>query len=255
MRGSVAFALVMTAAVAFAEPARVAMKVGYDLDHLDLDHHVLQFTLSRPAGSADLVVVGDDGKELGTGTASYHNEAPGTWLAISWTQPAGTRVMQLRLRAVSADNVVTNLELVPWSVAVDHQDVVFATNSAVIEPSENAKLDASLTKIDDIVKRSERFLKMQLYVAGHTDTVGSSASNRKLSLARARAIAAYFRGKGLVMPIAFAGFGEDVLAVKTPDETDEKANRRVDYVLGPAGGTPPFRGPYLKVRADWKKLP
>ncbi|HEV7555274.1 MAG TPA: OmpA family protein, partial [Kofleriaceae bacterium] len=97
--------------------------------------------------------------------------------------------------------------------------------------------------------------KMQLYVAGHTDTVGSSASNRKLSLARARAIATYFRGKGLVMPIAFAGFGEDVLAVKTPDETDEHANRRVDYVLGPAGGTPPFRGPYLKAHADWKKLP
>jgi len=255
MRGTVVFALLTSAAVALAQPAHVVMKVGYDLDHLDLDNHVLQFTLSRPAGNADLVVVGDDGKELGTGSATYHKEAAGTWLAISWTQPTGARVMQLRLRAVSADNIVTNLELVPWSVAIDHQDVVFATNSAVIEPAENAKLDASLTKIDDVVKRSERFIKMQLYVAGHTDTVGSSASNRKLSLARARAIATYFRGKGLVMPIAFAGFGEDVLAVKTPDETDERANRRVDYVLGPVGGTPPFRGPYLRAHADWKKLP
>jgi len=95
---------------------------------------------------------------------------------------------------------------------------------------------------------------MQLYVAGHTDTVGTSASNRKLSLARARAIATYFKSKGLRIPIAFAGFGEDVLLVKTADETDERRNRRVDYVLGPVGGAPPFKGPYLRARAEWKRL-
>jgi outer membrane protein OmpA-like peptidoglycan-associated protein len=246
--------MVATTSLALAEP-RAMMKVGYDFEHLDLDHHVLQFTLSRPAGSAELVAIGDDGSELGTGSASYHAEPPGTWLAISWTQPENTRVMQLKLRAVSTDHTATNVELIPWSVAIDHQDVEFATNSATIEPAEHAKLDASLTKIDDVMKRSEKFIKMQLYVAGHTDTVGTSASNRTLSLARAHAIAAYFRSKGLTIPIAFAGFGEDVPAVKTPDETDARANRRADYVLGPAGGTPPFRGPYLKAHAEWKRLP
>ena len=140
-------------------------------------------------------------------------------------------------------------------MTIDHQDVEFSTNSSTIDATENAKLDASLTKIDDAMTRSEKFIKMQLYVAGHTDTVGTSASNRKLSLARAHAIAAYFRAKGLSIPIAYAGFGEDVPAVKTPDETDERANRRADYVLGPAGGTPPFRGPYLKAHAEWKRLP
>jgi hypothetical protein len=56
------------------------------------------------------------------------------------------------------------------------------------------------------------------------------------------------------VPIAFAGFGEDVPKVKTPDETDERANRRADYVLGPVGGAPPFKGAYLKAKADWKAL-
>ena len=65
-------------------------------------------------------------------------------------------------------------------------------------------------------------MKMRLYVAGHTDTVGPDAKNRKLSLDRARAIAAYFRKKGLTIPIAFAGFGEDVLKVKTADSVDER---------------------------------
>ncbi|MGH2897485.1 MAG: OmpA family protein, partial [Solirubrobacteraceae bacterium] len=118
-----------------------------------------------------------------------------------------------------------------------------------------AKLDASLAAIAEIVKRSAKFVRMQLYVAGHTDTVGPSARNLALSLARARAIAAYFRSRGLAMPIAFGGFGEAVLKVSTPDETDERRNRRADYVIAPLDAPPPFKGAYLKARVAWKRLP
>jgi len=234
---------------------RAPIKMGYDLEHLDLDKRVLQFRMSRPAGSAELTAIGEDGKELGTGTATYKKEPPDTWLPISWTQPPGTRVMMLKLRVVSAEGLSATLELVPWSVEIAHEDVSFATDSAVIAPGEEAKLDASLAKINEAVKRAEKFMKMRLYVAGHTDTVGPDGKNRKLSLDRARAIAAYFRKKGLALPIAFAGYGEDVPKVKTADNVDERANRRADYVLGPAGGAPPFRGPYLKARAAWQQLP
>jgi outer membrane protein OmpA-like peptidoglycan-associated protein len=233
---------------------RGQMKVSYDAEHLDLEKRVLQFKLSRPAGSAELIAIGEDGKELGTGTAAYKKEPADTWLSIRWTQPAGTRVMMLKLRAVSADGIATNVELIPWSVAVDHEDVNFATDSAVIAASEEAKLDASLAKIAEVVKRGEKFMKMRLYIAGHTDTVGPEAKNRKLSLDRARAIAQYFRKKGLALPIAVAGYGEDVLKVKTADGVDERANRRADYVIGPASGAPPFKGPYLKARASWQQL-
>lgn len=233
---------------------RGPMKVSYDIDHLDLDKHVLQFKLSRPAGKAELVVIGEDGKEIGTGSATYNKEAAGTWLPISWTPNADTRVMMLKLRAEAADGIAANVELIPWSVTIDHEDVNFNTDSAVIEPSETAKLDASVAKINDVVKRVGRFMKMKLYVAGHTDTVGNDAKNRKLSNARALAIATYFRKKGIAMPIAVAGFGESVLKVNTPQETDERANRRADYVIGPQAGAPPFKGPYLKVRADWKLI-
>jgi outer membrane protein OmpA-like peptidoglycan-associated protein len=233
---------------------RAPIKVSYDIDHLDLDNHVLQFKLSRPAQAAELTVIGEDGKDLGAGSATYKHEPPGTWLPISWTQPPGARVMMMKLRVVAADGLATNLELVPWSVAIEHEEVNFAVDSAVIEPGEAAKLDAGLAKITEIRKRSERFLKMKLYVAGHTDTIGTSASNRKLSQGRARAIATYFRRSGLALPIAFAGFGEEVLKVKTSDQTDERGNRRVDYVLGPAAAPPPFKGPYLKARAEWKQL-
>lgn len=238
----------------FETLVRAPIKVSYDLDHLDLDNHVLQFKLSRPAGTAALVVLGEDGKELGTGAATYKQELPDTWLAISWTQPANARVMMMKLKVIAADGLATNIELIPWSVTINHEDVNFATDSAMIGAGEHQKLDASLAKITEIVARSERFVKLKLHVAGHTDTVGADAKNLKLSLDRARAIAAYFRNQGLALPIAFAGFGETVLKVKTPDNTDEHANRRVDYVLGPAAAPPPFKGPYLKARAAWKQL-
>lgn len=241
-------------AVTFDTIVRPQVHVGYDVEHLDLDKHQLQFTLTRPAGSATLVALGEDGSELGKGSATYKSEAAGTWLPISWTQPATARVLMLKLHVESADAGAADVELVPWSVSIDHEDINFATDSAVIEAGEQQKLAASVDKVRDIVKRSEKFVKMKLYVAGHTDTVGPSAKNRKLSLERAHAIAAYFRKQGIALPIAYAGFGDEVLKVPTKDETDERANRRADYVIGPVGAPPPFKGPYLRAKAGWADL-
>jgi len=250
MRCAVLVLLVVRVAIAAPAP----IKVSYDLAHLDLAKHVLQFKPSRAVSEATLAAIGEDGAELGTGRASYEPGAAG-WLAITWTQPADTRVMMLRLRVAAADGAATHVELVPWSVAIDHEDVQFATDSAVIEPGETQKLDASLEQIGATVKRAGGFLKLTLYIAGHTDTVGPLAKNRTLSLARAVAIGRYLRDHGVAMPIVVAGFGEDVPKAKTPDNTDARVNRRADYVLGPAGGTPPFRGAYLHAHATWRPLP
>ena len=243
-----------TDSITFETVVRAPIKVTYDVEHLDLDNRRLQFKVSRVVDTAELTVIGDDGTQLGTGSAALASEPANRWVSIGWSQPAGARVMVMKLRVAAADGVVSNVELVPWSVTVEHDDVNFATDSAAIAPGEQQKLDASLAKIADVVKRGAPFMKMQLYVAGHTDTVGDPGSNRKLSVARALAIGGYFRAKGLVIPIAAAGFGEEVLKLKTPQNTDAPANRRADYVIGPAGGAPPFKGPYLKVRAEWKQV-
>ncbi len=244
--------LLLCASAAFAQGKRPPINVSYDAEHLDLDKHVLQVKISRQADTADLVVYGEDGKEIGKGSLALADQKVNTWIAIPWTQPEGVRVMKLKLRVAASDGVASTVTLIPWSVSVDHEDVTFASDSAKIEPSEESKLDDSFAKIQDIVKRSSQFIEMQLFVAGHTDTVGPNAKNRKLSLDRARAIAAYFRKKGLAIP--FAGFGEEVLKAKTPDNTDERINRRADYVLGPAGAPPPFKGPYLKAKAGWQSI-
>jgi outer membrane protein OmpA-like peptidoglycan-associated protein len=244
--------LVVLALTASAAAAPAPIHVAYDTAHLDLDKHVLQFKPSRAINAASLVAIGEDGGELGKGDATYKDETG--WLSITWTQPEHARVMMLKLRVAAADGMATNVELVPWSVEVAHEDVTFATDSAVIAATEQPKLDASIDKIKDVIAKAGAFMKLRLYVAGHTDTVGPSAKNRKLSLARANAIGVYFKKHGIAVPIVVAGFGEDVLKVKTPDNTDAAANRRADYVIGPAAGQPPFGGAYLKAKASWMPL-
>jgi len=137
-----------------------ALQVTYDAEHLDLDKHVLQFKTSRPAASAELTVIGDDGAELGKTTTPLSSDAR-DWLSVSWTQPDGTRVMMLKLRVVTADGQATNVELVPWSVNVEHEDVSFATDSAKLDAAETKKLDASLAKIQDGVQRTEKPFPMR----------------------------------------------------------------------------------------------
>ena len=100
------------------------------------------------------------------------------------------------------------------------------------------------------VSRYGRFAELRLYILGHTDTVGDTDSNRKLSLERARSIAAYLRKRGLKLPIFYEGFGEQAPSVATPDETAEAANRRAEYILAvepPALASTPFP-------PQWRKL-
>jgi outer membrane protein OmpA-like peptidoglycan-associated protein len=210
------------------------LKIGYDRAHLDLEHERLQFTVSRPAATARLLVVTDDGAELPGEERSIAGQRAGQWISIDW-KPTASAVLRLELTVKTVDGDAVIARLVPWSVSIPHEEVVFASGEATIQPSEEKKLDASYQKIVgtiDKVRKHEPNLDVRVYIAGHTDTVGSAEDNRKLSQARAKAIARWFRDRGLPMPLYYAGFGEDQPKVKTADNVDEPRNRRVDYVVG-----------------------
>jgi outer membrane protein OmpA-like peptidoglycan-associated protein len=211
------------------------LHVTYRRDKLDLDAHTLEFQLSRPAGKAELKVFSDDGAEMGDGQAIYAKEPAGTWLRVAWNPRRPGNVLRLELRASDADGLAVLVKLLPWTVRIPHEEVVFPTGQATLSPPEEAKLDAAYQRIIDAVEKARKAdpaLVVRLFIAGHTDTVGGAAENRKLSLDRARAIATWYHDRGLPLPISFAGFGEDALKVKTPDNTDEQANRRADYIVG-----------------------
>jgi len=97
---------------------------------------------------------------------------------------------------VAADGIATRVKLLPWTLYVQHEEVRFPTGSSDIPSGEAPKLDASYQKLIEAVERARKAdpkLAARVFIAGHTDTVGSAEENRKLSLARARSIAAWFR--------------------------------------------------------------
>jgi outer membrane protein OmpA-like peptidoglycan-associated protein len=100
-----------------------------------------------------------------------------------------------------------------------------------------------------VVARYGSVVDIELFVAGYTDTVGSTASNQGLSERRAEAIAGWFARRGFAGPIWYQGFGESVLKRATPDETDELVNRRALYLLAAEVPPPSAELPHR----NWRK--
>lgn len=227
------------------------IRIGYQREHLFLDKHVLEFQISRPSKhlDADLTVYGDQGQVIGQGQKNYDSAPAGKWLAIEWEPTDESAVMKMVLHVSDGGGFVDEI-LTPWSVSIPHEDVNFKTNSFDIEESERPKLDAAYEKIMEEVTKAEKLeVRCSLFISGHTDTVGPRDKNQKLSLDRARSIAAYFRKKGLSIKVSYEGFGEDRPKVRTPDETDEPQNRRADYTLT-AEGPPSVGGATFR----WKEV-
>lgn len=69
-------------------------------------------------------------------------------------------------------------------------------------------------------------------VTGHTDTVSGARWNEQLGLMRAQAIADLLKARGLeVIELKVQSHGERNLLVKTPDDTPEPRNRRVEIIV------------------------
>jgi outer membrane protein OmpA-like peptidoglycan-associated protein len=69
-------------------------------------------------------------------------------------------------------------------------------------------------------------------VIGHTDTVGVPDANEKLGLERAQVIAKLIQEAGLkAHDLTIASHGERNLLVRTPDNTAEPKNRRVEITV------------------------
>ena len=226
-----------------------ALVVQIDKAKVDLKEHRLEVRLSRAASTITLHVVGDSGAVLADESHEFSGAPAGTPLVVAWTPTSAETVAKIELMAYDTSGYYAGVAIIPWSVRIPHEEVAFRTGSAQIDDSEKPKLEASFTKITEALAGHGDLGKITLFLAGHTDTVGSDASNFKLSQARAQAIAVWFKKRGLGVPIAYEGFGESSPAVRTADEVDEPKNRRVDYIL--SIDEPSFRT--TGFRPSWKR--
>lgn len=225
------------------------LKLSVAKEDVDVGARKLRFTLSRPAARAHVKVLMDTGREAFDDEVPFHGEPEGQPLEVTWPEAEG-RVLRISLKAYDTSDFYTGVDLFPWQVDIPHEEVNFASGRSEVPSAERAKLDGSFKLIADAVAKYGRFASLRLYVLGHTDTVGGTDANRELSLRRARAIAAYFRQRGLKLPVFYEGFGEQAPRVATPDETDEAGNRRAEYIIAvdaPALPQAPFS-------PQWRKL-
>jgi len=206
-------------------------RISVDLADVNLDERRIEVTMNRPARRVTFSVYGDDGKIIDSGEAQFENEPAGAKLPVVWQRTDAT---VLRVDMVGHDPhgyFSPTLSLFPWSMEIPHQDVTFETGKSEIPATEMGKVKTATADIQTAIKRYGKIVKITLYVAGHTDTVGTAESNQVLSDARAQAIARAFRKGGIKVPIRYQGAGEGDLKVATPDETDEPENRRAAYII------------------------
>jgi outer membrane protein OmpA-like peptidoglycan-associated protein len=225
------------------------LQITFNKSEMDLENRRLRFRLSRPPVRAEVQIQMDTGEYAWDGEVTFDGLGAGEPVEITWPKTEGN-VLKIAVRAYDAANHSNGFDLYPWQVEIPHEEVHFASGKADIVAAEARKLEEPLRAIQDKVRKFGPQAQVRLYVTGHTDSVGTVESNRVLSLNRARAIGAWFKKRGLRIPIYYEGFGEQALKVPTADEVDEIRNRRADYILS-------FEEPtvtHAPFPPNWRKL-
>ncbi|MCI0749708.1 MAG: OmpA family protein [Nevskiales bacterium] len=117
----------------------------------------------------------------------------------------------------SGDNIILNLP----------GNVTFRTGSADLNPDFFRVLDSVGLVLDE-------YEKTLIVIAGHTDSVGSDASNQQLSERRAMTVGQFLTGKGVSgQRLVIIGYGEARPIADNNTDQGRSQNRRVELTLEP----------------------
>jgi outer membrane protein OmpA-like peptidoglycan-associated protein len=100
---------------------------------------------------------------------------------------------------------------------------------------ETAKWDLkpeSMTELDLVVKYLRENPNLKIEISGHTDNVGSQASNQSLSEKRAQAVVDYLKEKGIDQARLIAkGYGQTKPAYPNDSDENRAKNRRIEFEI------------------------
>jgi outer membrane protein OmpA-like peptidoglycan-associated protein len=117
----------------------------------------------------------------------------------------------------TADGILVNLK----------NDLLFKTGSATLT-------DAAKTQLNQIAAIFSKYPEDRVTVVGHTDDVGSAATNQTLSLQRAQAVRSVLLDGGLAASqIDTTGMGEAQPLVPNDSAAHRAKNRRVELKVIP----------------------
>lgn len=123
--------------------------------------------------------------------------------------------------------VLKDLYLAPIEVGQS-----FRINNIFFETGKAQLKTESFLELDRVVTFLEENAKMKIEIAGHTDNVGSVASNKKLSAERAKAVADYIILKGVdETRVTSRGYGSTKPEADNTTELGRSLNRRVEFTI------------------------
>lgn len=125
---------------------------------------------------------------------------------------------------VEGDTVHVLLQEIKKNV-VTLLDVHFATNKTVVLPE-------SAQTLEDLYDFLSENPSVRIKIIGHTDSVGSDASNQKLSEGRARSVRGEMISRGISADrIEYEGKGEMAPIATNETEEGRAKNRRVEFII------------------------
>ena len=170
----------------------------------------LVVVLPSADGHVGMVVVERDGERL------VLNQAYATSRIAGTSGPQPVRLPEQEVRTVFA-NTLTALPARPVSFLL-----YFVRGSDVLADDSKAELGRMLEEL-------RRRAAPDIQVVGHTDTLGRTEANDKLSLQRAQRVKADLVTQGIAAGrVQASGRGEREPLVPTADGVDEPRNRRVE---------------------------
>lgn len=175
------------------------------------------------AGAVLGAATGDNAKErkkralIGAGVGGLAGGSVGYYMDVQEKklrdQLAGTGVSVTR----NGENIVLNMP----------GNITFQTGSA--------DLNADFLKVlDSVGLVLKEYNKTLIVIAGHTDNVGSDASNQTLSQRRAQSVATYLAGRNVSNDrMMVNGYGESAPIASNDTPEGRSQNRRVELTLEP----------------------
>jgi len=123
---------------------------------------------------------------------------------------------------VTRDFYVTPLEV---GQSVDIENIFFETGKSKLKEESYRSLNA-------LVEFFQEYPNVKVEIGGHTDNVGSAATNKRLSKERARSVALYIIEQGISKDRFQArGFGPDKPKATNKTKEGRARNRRVDFTI------------------------
>jgi OOP family OmpA-OmpF porin len=132
--------------------------------------------------------------------------------------------------AYCRDGFYKNVQMISGtSPTADTPEVQALQTDALFDFDRAVVKDEFKPALNSIAQQMVADTTTEFLVWGHTDTAGPANYNQGLSERRAEAVAEYLESQGVTRDrLVIRGFGEENLAVQTPDDMPNAQNRRVE---------------------------